>query len=373
MVTLGSVAYCLLSIRAGWKFLTRKRRHQASAEADLPPVSILKPLKGADPEMYESLRSHCMQTYPRYEILFGIDDPLDPAAEIVRQLMAEFSRPPIRLIVCQTQLGANGKVSTLATLADLAAHEYLLVADSDIRVEADFLARVIVELNQPSVGLITCLYRAVARDTVGSRLESLGISTDFAAGVLVARALEKGLRFALGAAMVLRRSELAAIGGFEALADYLADDYELGRRIWALGRRVELSKAIVETYPPAYDFKAFFAHQLRWARTIRAARPGGYAGMLMTFTLPWAILTLALWPTAVWAQCLCVVALGLRAAMALVTARLVLGDRRALGSLWLLPLRDLMAVVVWLAGWLGQTVVWRGERFRLVRGRLERA
>jgi ceramide glucosyltransferase len=371
-VAVGSTAYCLVSIWADWRFFAQKRRSDRSDRADMPPVSILKPLKGADPGMYESLRSHCTQNYPHYEVLFGVSDHRDPAAEIVQKLMDEFSQPRIRLIICEHQLGANGKVSALATLATFAAHDFLLVNDSDIRLEPDFLRSVTVELRRPSTGLVTCLYRAVARESLGSRLESLGVNTDFAAGVLVARELENGLRFALGGAMVFRRSDLEAIGGFKVLADYLADDYELGRRVCELGRRVELSRSIVETHLPAYAFRAFFAHQLRWARTIRAARPAGYAGLLLTFTVPWAILTLALRPGAIWARGLFSIALVLRAAMALVTSRLVLGDRQVLRSFWLLPLRDLMAVAVWVAAWFGGTVVWRGQRFRLVRGRLKR-
>jgi len=338
----------------------------------LPPVSILKPLKGTDPEIYRSFRSHCLQDYPEYEIIFGVSDPNDPAVTSVRRLQSEFPDLSIRLIVCQNTLGANVKVSNLAQMLREAHHEHLLINDSDIRVEADYLRRVIVPLTNAKVGMVTCLYRGVAAGTLGSQIESLGISTDFCAGVLVAGELEGGLKFGLGSTMVLRRGDLEKIGGFESFADYLADDYELGRRIAGLGLEVRLSEVVVETNLPAYRAREFLSHQLRWARGVRDARSGGYFGLVLTYGLLWSCAAVAASHGALWAWVLAGITLSLRVSVALVVGKGVLRDRQLLGQLWLLPVRDFIAVGVWIASLAGHTVSWRGDRFELKDGKLIR-
>jgi ceramide glucosyltransferase len=322
--------------------------------------------------MYAALRSQCLQDYPEFEILFGISDENDPAAKIIHKLMQELPDRNLQLVHCPKNLGANGKVGTLAQLAKAARHELFVVNDSDIRVEPNYLLVIAAELQRPHVGLVTCLYRGLPSPTLSSRLEALGISTDFAAGVLAAKQLEGGLHFGLGSTLAFRRRELEAIGGFEAMVEHLADDYELGRRIANLGLKVELSQAVVETHLPAYNLSGFFSHQLRWARTIRASRPGGYAGLLLTFTLPWALATVALARGALWAWGLFAAAFIARLATA-ATCACALQDRITVRFLWLLPLRDLLAVATWAGGWLGNTVVWRGERFYLKHGKLRRS
>jgi len=369
--TVASTGYCVLSLWAGFRFASLRKRISPTAN-DLPPVSILKPVKGTDPEMYLSLRSHCVQDYPGYEILFGISDPNDPALAVVEKLQREFPARTIKLVPCEQKLGANGKVSSLAQMVPEAKHEFLLVNDSDIRVDPDYLRTVMTELQEPDTGVVTCLYRGVSAHTIASNIESLGISTDFMAGVLAAWQLEGGLQFGLGATLAFHRSDLDAIGGFEAIVDYLADDYELGRRICKRNRKVKLSQTVVETFLPAYDFPGFFSHQLRWARTIRAARPSGYAGLLLTFTLPWAILTLMLARGAVWAWVLFVIAVVMRMSMALAVGKSVLRDKEVLRSWWLIPVRDFLALVVWFRGLFGRRILWRGDVFQLRRGKLQR-
>ena len=298
-----------------------------------PAVSILKPLRGTDPEMYESFRSHCSQDYPQYEIIFGVSDADDPAIEFVERLRPEFPQIPIRLMMCPETLGGNIKVSNLAQMVTEAQYEHIVVNDSDIRVASNYLRDVVAPLADPEVGLVTCLYRGVASPSLGSRLESLSISTDFSAGVLVARLIEGGVHFGLGSTLVFRRTDLASTGGFEALADYLADDYELGRRIAALGLKVELSGTVVETFLPRYDLKQFLDHQLRWARTIRDSRPGGYFGLVATFGLPWAFLALLCARGSGWAWALLGATSVMRYAVALMVGRMVLQDRQvAAGS-----------------------------------------
>lgn len=368
--TLASIAYFALCLSSASRF-KRSRKVSPGWSQNFPPVSILKPLKGTDPEMYESFRSQCLQDYPEYEIIFGVSEPDDPAVELVERLQTEFPQRAIKLIVCHENLGANTKVSNLVQMLREARYEHLIVSDSDIRVPADYLRRVLAPLSDPKVGLVTCLYRGVASSSLGSRLESLAISTDFCPGVLVARQIE-GVRFGLGATMAFRRRDLQAIGGFEAIVDYLADDYQLGRCISALGLRVEIPDIVVETFLPCYTLREFFNHQLRWARTIRDSRFSGYVGMGITYGLPWAILTLLLARGAVWAWTLLTLAAVMRIAVAVSVGRGVLQDRQGARWIFLLPLRDVVAVIVWLVSFAGHSVIWRGERFRLQHGKLER-
>ncbi len=369
---LSSSVYYLVCLWSARAFLRERRNDAGPPPQTLPPVSILKPLKGTDPDIYESFRSHCLQDYPEYEIIFGVSDPADPAVESVQQLQREFSDRPIRLVVCPHKLGANAKVSNLDQMLLSARYENLLVNDSDIRVEPDYLRRIMSPLADKRVGVVTCLYRGVAASTLGSRLEVLGICTDFCAGVLAARLLEGGIRFGLGSTLAFRRADLDRIGGFKSIADFLADDYELGRRIAGLGLRVILSDVVVETYLPAYDLQGYLSHQLRWARGVRDARLGGYIGLVSTYGLIWSLLALAAVPASPWVWALIGVTLLLRLASALAVGRAVLKDRELPRNLWLLPIRDLVAVGVWVASFAGHTVTWRGDRFELKKGRLKR-
>ena len=355
-----------------WVFLRERKAGGEACTPDLPPISILKPLKGTDPEIDESFRSHCLQDYPQYELIFGVSDPDDPAIESVKELQRKFPGRRIQLVVSPKILGANVKVSTLAQMLAEARYDYLIVNDSDIRVQPDYLRRVTAPLADLRVGMVTCLYRGVAGATLGSRLEALGISTDFCASVLAARQLEGGIRFGLGSSLAFRRAELEKIGGFASFVDYLADDYELGRRMAGLGLKVELSDVVVETYLPAYSLGEFFAHQLRWARGVRDARRGGYMGLVFTFGFLWALLALAASRGAFWACIALAVTLFVRLAVALVVGRGVLGDRQIPKAAWLIPLRDLLTVAIWIASLGGHTVTWRGERFRLQDGKLTR-
>ena len=372
---ISSAIYYLICWWSASVFLRRQtasRSRPALTEAT-PPISILKPLKGTDPEIYECLRSHCLQDYPEYEIIFGASDPNDPAIATVKRLQSEFPANRIQLIVCPKILGANIKVSNLAQMLPFARHDHLIVNDSDIRVESSYLRRVIAPLADPTVGMVTCLYRGVAAPSLGSRLEALGINTDFCAGVLAARQLEGGMRFGLGSTLAFRRGDVQLIGGFESFADYLADDYELGRRIADLGLKVELSDVVVETVLPPYSVHNFLQHQLRWSRAIRDARVRGYVGLIFTFGLMWSVVTVILANGARWSWELFASVSFLRLLVALVIGRVVLADRQLLRNLWLFPLRDLTAVAVWITSFAGHTVSWRGDNFHLRNGKLSRA
>jgi ceramide glucosyltransferase len=376
VASLGCVSSCLYYILVLWSARAFSRQGSDSLEPRLerefPPVSILKPLKGVDPEIYESFRSYCRQSYPEYEIIFGVSDPDDPAIAAVQQLQREFPEHAIRLVVCSEKLGANLKVSNLEQMLAWARFDHVLVSDSDIRVEGDYLRRVVAPLRDDKVGVVTCLYRGIAAATLGSRLESLGISTDFSPGVLVAWQLEGGLHFGFGSTLVLRRSNLQQIGGFKSIVDFLADDYELARGISDLGLKVVLSDVVVETHLQPYDFRGYIAHQLRWARAIRDSRPAGYFGLIATFGLTWSLVDLIAARGATWAWVQLVTVAVLRAAVALRVGRTFLKDRQVTKFLWLVPLRDLVGVFVWTASLGGHSITWRGDSFTLKNGKLIR-
>jgi ceramide glucosyltransferase len=374
--TLAGMGYFVASTLAALFYINARR---TQLQPFSPGVSILKSLKGLDPGMIDAFRSHCRQNYVgEYEMLFGVSSLADPAAAAVELLQREFPNHSIHLIECPARLGTNGKVSTLVQLVPHARHEYLLINDSDITVSPRYLERVIAHFAPPEnlakplaqVGLVTALYRGHAHDTLPSRLEALGIATDFQPSVLLAKLLERGLHYGLGSTLAVSRKALDKIGGLEPLVDQLADDYELGVRIDKAGYRVVLCAEVVETAIPAYTWRGFFDHQLRWYRTVRDARPWGYAGLIFTQGLAWAVLNVlasGLSPVSLW---LLGLSFFLRLTQAMTAGAQVLGDHQVLPNLWLLPLRDLVAFGIWIAGFAGNSIVWRGERFQLKNGKL---
>jgi ceramide glucosyltransferase len=378
-LAVAGMGYFLAAILAARIFLAQRRRPLVPFA---PSVSILKSLKGVDPAMLDAFRTHCRQSYAgAYELLFGVSSPTDPAAAIVAQLQREFPQHAIGLIECPQRLGANGKVSTLAQLVPHAQHEFLLISDSDISVSPHYLERVMIAFSHPRlasiadaqpIGLVTALYRGRAHGTLPSRLESLGIATDFQPSVLLSKWIEGGMRYGLGSTLAVRREALDRMGGFAALADHLADDYELGARISRAGYTVALSSEVVETSTPPYTWRGFADHQLRWLRTVRDARPGGYAGLIFTHGFAWAVLNVVasgFSPVSLW---LLGLSFFLRLTLAMMAGAEVLGDHEVLLNLWLLPLRDLVALGLWIAGFASNTVVWRGDRFTVRNGVLHK-
>ena len=350
-----AAAYQLLALAAALRQALRREARGAFR----PAVSILKPLHGLDPDFYETVRTHALLAYPEFEILFGVSDPGDPTIGEIERLRAEFPAVAIRLI----RSGAttpNRKVGVMADLAAAARYPILVVNDSDIRVEPDYLARVVAPLEDPKIGMVTCLYRARASGLPG-RFEAVGIATDFAPSVLVAPLVGVS-GFALGSTMAFRAEDLARIGGFASIGDYIADDHELGRRIAELGRRVVISTCVVETTVPDTHWGEMWRHQVRWARTIRLSRGGGYLGLPLTNATLWAALLAA---GGLWRAALALFALRLAAGLA--TAAVVLRDRQSLAFAYLVPFRDLAGLAIWAAGLFGSTVVWRDARLNLDR------
>jgi ceramide glucosyltransferase len=330
-----------------------------------PPISILKPMYGSSPGLYAALRSHAVQDYPEFEIVFGVRSLDDPCIADIERLRCEFPNLRVRLVQCRRKT-PNGKVGVLADMVREARYALLLVNDDDITVPAGYLRDVVAPMAEPVTGIVTCLYRATA-DHLPGRWEGLGIVTDFAPSTLVAPFVGIS-EFGLGSTIVFRREDLNAIGGFEAIADYIADDYQLGARIHRLGRRNVISRVVVETHLDAVSWGDVWQHQVRWARTIRLSR-GAYAGLFITYATFWALVDAAFgfW----W---LAVPLLVLRMIMATAAGWWGMRSRDVL-RLWpLIPLRDLWAAGVWLTGLFGNSVRWRDRELTLDReGRIIRS
>jgi ceramide glucosyltransferase len=337
---------------------------------EMPGLTVFKPVKGLDGQTRECLASFLNQDYGIYQVLFGVADPADPVVTLLEELGREAPPGRVEVVFCPETLGHNPKVSILRQLEPRARHDLLVVADGDVRVGPDFLRRMAAALGEPGVGLVSCPYRAGRRDSLGALLEALTISADFIPSVAVARCVE-GIRFALGAALALSRTALERIGGFAALGDYLADDYQLGWQIHQAGFKVRLLSYVVATVDPHLSVRAFLAHQLRWARTYRVCRPLGYFAYCITHAL---VFSLALWlwsGLAAWALGLVAGTVALRLGVAWFSEVVCLGGHLTLSAGVLLPLKDLLSFGLWLLSFLGNEVVWRGRRFRLSRdGRL---
>ena len=346
--------YCLAIVAAAtW----RRPPAPSVPPAPAPPLSILKPVHGRDPQFYQAILSHAAQDYPEFEILFGTNNPEDPALPDIRRLQREFPGRRIEIVIAPTD-APNAKVGVLAELAKRARYPLLLVNDSDIVVEPGYLRAVTAPLADPAVGMVTCLYRAAA-ESWPSRCEALGIATEFAPSVLVARLLGVA-EFALGSTMVFRAEALARIGGFPAIANYIADDYQLGRRIAQLGYRIAFAPVVVETDLGAGTWGETWRHQLRWSRTIRVSRASGYYGYVVTHATFWSLIALA---ARQWEIAAAVIAIRVLAGVWIGAG--ILRDRKVLRDFWMIPFRDLFGFAIWTGGIFGDTVHWRDRELRL--------
>ena len=365
--------FYLFAAWAAWQFFAAARRSPATASlgAFTPPVSVLKPVRGLDRQAYENFASFCRQDYPDYEILFAVTEEDDPAVPVIRQLMRDFAKPSIRLLIGAGAQGANDKVAKLCRLAREARHDLLVISDSDVLVAPDYLRSVAALLADPRVGAVTALYRAEEAPSLGAALDAVGSSASFTGSVLVARALE-GLRFAMGSTMATTRQRLEEIGGFEGMLNLHSDDYELGRRIAAQGYRIELAPQPVSMQFPSETMGDHLRHELRWLVGIRNNRPAGHFGMLLTHGLPWAVVAAVMAPrgaiAAAWLGAYLVVRLG----SGYVIGVWGLGDSVVRRKLWLLPLYDFLTFFIWLASFSINRIEWRGAFFTLEHGRMVR-
>jgi ceramide glucosyltransferase len=364
-----AAAYCLLILVAVVKWSRRPEAQTAREPRAAEPVSILKTVHGRDPHFYEAIFSHAAQAYPEFEILFGASDAADPALEDVRRLQREFPQRRIEVVIAPTA-APNAKVGVLSELAKRARYPLLLVNDSDIVVAPGYLTAVTAALANPETGLVTCLYRGTAQSWA-ARCEALGIATEFAPSVLVARLLGVA-EFALGSTMVFRAETLGRIGGFDAIANYLADDYQLGRHISQLGYRIIFAPVVVETDLGAESWAQTWRHQLRWSRTIRVSRPSGYYGYAVSHATVWALVALAAGcgrggPVGNSLVAMSLATFGLRMLAGVLVGTVILKDPKVVKDAWLIPLRDLFGFAVWVAGLFGNRVQWRDRELRLRR------
>jgi len=350
--------YALIAAAAMRRF-TGEDASEANA---FPSITILKPLHGAEPCLHDKLASFCDQDYPGpVQILFGVQDANDPAVAVVDRLIAERPGADLQLLVSTRPAGPNPKVATLIGLQGRIRHDVVVLSDSDVSVERNYLARTVATLAQPGVGLVTCLYRGTPVPSLWARLASMAIDYDFLPNVLVGLAL--GLaRPCFGSTIAMRRETLERIGGFDAFLEYLADDNAIGEAVRGIGMRVAIPRWIVEHACPERSFMELWSHELRWARTLRAVSPAGYAGMVITHPLPFALLGASLNGLG---------ALGGGSIVAAIACRLVLQlqvDHTlhvSTSRWWLGPVRDLLAFVVYVASFFVDVVSWRGQRYKV--------
>ncbi len=357
-----SIVYYSLATYSAIDFLSQSLPYDPHFH---PPVTLLKPLCGLDSHTYENLASFCHQDYPRYQIIFGVQNPKDPAIYVVKQLIEDFPQLDMQLVISDRVLGSNLKISNLANALTKANYELLLISDSDIQVGFDYLKTVVQPLQDNAVGVVTCTYRSAAEGWIAT-LEALGISTELAPTVLVSRKLD-GMTFGIGATVLIRRTALEAFGGFGAIANYLHDDFHLGRMPANAGYRVVLSNYVVSHVLGRESFSTFFQHQTRWNRGIRLSQPGGYTGQIFTFGTVASLLLLLTTQFSALGWSVLVVTWSFRLMMAWTVGVRTLNDPIAKKLLWLVPLSDLLRFILWCAGFVGNKIEWRGKQFKLTR------
>jgi ceramide glucosyltransferase len=355
----GSLVYCVLIVVAAWRY----KQVRPPETHSFPAISVLKPLAGVDEGLAENLESFFDLEYPEFEILFAVREPSDPAVKVVEQLRARYSHVPASLIVTGEPPYPNAKVYSLDLMMHEARHDLLVMSDSDIRVTPHILHTVAAEFEDPELMLATCPYRAVPGRSWWSTLEAIGLNTEFLGGVLVARMLD-GMKFAIGPTIAARRRALERIGGFDRLKDYLAEDFVMGKLVAEAGGGVILSSYVIEHRIGSQAFGANLRHRLRWNRSTRRSRPWGYVGQVFTNPLPLALLLCAAWPGSLRVLA---IALLFRAAAVLAVAALVLRDPLTRRLWWLVPIQDLLSFGMWIAGFFGNTILWRGRKYYLER------
>lgn len=363
ILCLVAICFYCYSIYAAIAFFTQPHTIDP---AFLPPVTILKPICGVDRDAEENLASFCQQDYPAYQIIFAVRDRQDPAIAIIAKLIQQFPHVDIQLVVSDRIIGANLKVSNLANAVTAAKYEILLIADSDIRVGKDYLQRIVQPLQDEKVGVVTCLYRSLAQGWVTS-FEALGISSSFHPGVLVSNQLEE-IKFAFGSTILIRKPALEAIGGFNAIADYLADDFQLGYLPAQVGYRVFLSNYIVDHILDESTLADVIQRQIRWLRCIWVSRPWGYLGLLFTYGTVTSLLLLLVTKGSIISWTSLVITWILRLIMAWVIGVRVFNDPVTKEYFWLIPVRDFMHFAIWCYGFFGKTITWRGQQLRLIQG-----
>ncbi|MBZ5645712.1 MAG: bacteriohopanetetrol glucosamine biosynthesis glycosyltransferase HpnI [Acidobacteriia bacterium] len=370
LAALSPLAYYLLATYCGWQYFRKRRSLPPLDPSFTPPVSVLKPVRGLDREGYENFASFCRLDYPEYELLFAVSDADDPVIPLIEKLRRDFPQRSIRLLTDVPSLGANPKVNNLCKLVQEAKHDLLVIADSDVRVEPGYLREVAAHFADPRVGAVTAFFRGLTPGGMAAELEGLALSTETVPNALVAQQMEGKIQFAFGWTMATTKQCLKAIGGFEAIVNYHSDDFELGNRIAAHGFRIELTRQPVWMVFPRETIGEYLRHEMRWSIGLRNVRPAGYIGLALTFGLPWAVLAAAVAPSAGIAAAYLLAYLALRLTQVWTSGAWGLDDPVTRKSLWLVPLRDAVSFVVWVAGFFSDKVTWRGRQYRVKRGLL---
>ncbi len=363
LLLISSGVYSLFALFCVIEFFRPEKRELKDIPAT--PISVLKPLSGRDPELYENIQSFSSQDYPEYEVLVGVTDPNDAALNVAEKLQRQSE---VKIVVNERNLGANRKVSNLNGLSDAARYPLLAISDSDMRVDSFYLRHIAGEyFSGENIGLVTSLYKISNPLSAGAAFESLTMALDLIPSVLVARRLE-GITFGLGASMLFSREALNSIGGFESVADYLADDYQLGNRLWQKGYKIILSRYVLEDMAGAMSISEHVKHQIRWARTYRACRPKGFMGYGITYVFPIScLLFIQQGPTILSLTAICA-AVCLRLCLALLICKKVIRSKKWLRWIVLLPVKDILGFGIWIWSLLGSTVVWRGSRYLILKG-----
>jgi ceramide glucosyltransferase len=367
------LAYYVLSLYCVLGYFRGLRRSPFLTSSYSPPVSILKPVRGVDCEAYENFASYCLLDYPEYELIFAVADSDDPAIPVIEKLQTDFPRCSIRLIKGAERIGTNSKVNSLCRLVGESKYDVVVMSDSDVRVDADYLRTVVPPFANPRVGAVTAFCRCITGGSVAADLDALGMYLDSAPSALVARMLEGKMQFAFGGKMATTKRHLAEIGGWEAMANHHSDDFELGNRIARRGYTVELMRKPVWMVFPKETIEQYFRHELRWSIGLKNVRPTAYPWLLLTHGLPWALLAAAVAATAGWwgiAAAHIVTYLSLRLGAAWTTGVWGLGDRGTTKRLWLVPLRDAITFIVWVSGFFSKKITWRGLVYRVKNGKL---
>jgi ceramide glucosyltransferase len=368
----GPLVYYLLSLYCTIEYFRDLRRLPPRDDSFAPPVSILKPVRGVDPGAYDNFASYCRLDYPEYELVFAMADPHDPVIPVIKKLQMDFPDRSIRFVTDVPRVGENNKVNSLCRLVKEARYELLAMSDSDVRVPRDYLREVVAPFADRRVGAVTCFYRCAGGGTLAADLDMLGMCMDSVPSALVARRLEGNLQFAFGWTMATTKERLAEIGGWEAMASHHSDDFELGNRIASKGHRVELMREPVWMVFPQERFGDFLRHELRWAIGLRNVRPAGYAGVIFTHGLPWAVSAAVVAAVSGWtgiAAAFVAAYLVLRVGLAYAAGVWGLQDRSIASKLWLTPVRDAISAAVWFAGFFTDRIMWRGLEYH-VRNRL---
>ena len=365
--------YYLLSLFCVISYFRNLRNPSTPRMPFMPPASIVKPVRGLDREAYENFASFCRLDYPEYEVLFAVSGTDDPVCAVIEKLRADFPACSISLITKIPHIGTNDKVNNLCQLAQNAKYDLLVMSDSDVRVEPDYLKQVIAPFADPEVGAVTAFYKSLSAGNLASNLDALGMYMDSAPAALVAKKMEGNMRFAFGWTMATSKKRLAEIGGWEQMANFHSDDFELGNRIARSGHRIELMKKPVSMVFPKETLSEHFRRELRWSIGLRSVRPLGYWGLVFTHGLPWALLAAA---TAVsigsiqLAFSYLAAYIILRVGLTWTTGKWGLGDRQLLKILWLVPLRDALSFIIWISGFFTNKITWRGLTYHVKHGQL---